>query len=120
MRLGKLTFVGQQPFGYCPRVKCARGNTRAGVVGCLFETAHQAIAPTRQAGAYIRSCEVSGIVERAHGDLARKPKGWLEYEPGHVAETPEASSRFRPPAVTRMFRKPFCEANGRPLSDGDP
>jgi hypothetical protein len=29
------------------------------------------------------------IIERAHGDLARKPKGWLEYEPGHAAETRE-------------------------------
>jgi hypothetical protein len=44
----------------------------------------------RQAGAYIRSCEISGIVERAHGDLARKPKRWLEYELGHAADTREA------------------------------
>jgi hypothetical protein len=111
MRLGKLSFLGQQSFGHGPAAKCARGNTRAGVVGDLFETAHQEIAPTRQAGAYIRSCEVSGIVERAHGDLARKPKGWLEYEPGHAAETREASVV---PAARRHPNVPqaFCEATG--------
>ena len=60
-----------------------------------------------QPRAYKRSCELRSVVEGAHSNLARKPKGWLEYEPGHAAETREASSRFRPRAVTRMFRKPF-------------
>jgi hypothetical protein len=32
------------------------------------------------------------VVERAHGNLARKPKRWLEHELGHVAETRETSS----------------------------
>ena len=66
---------------------------RASVVGYLFETAHQAIAPIRQVGAYIRSCEINGIAERAHGDLARKPKGWLKYELGHAPVTREVPSR---------------------------
>jgi hypothetical protein len=44
--------------------------------------------------AYIRSREVSGIVERAHGNFARKPKRWVEHEIGHAAETREAPSQF--------------------------
>ena len=39
---------------------------------------------------YIRSCELSGVVERAHSNVARKTKGWLEHEIHHVAETREA------------------------------
>ena len=75
-----LTFLGQQSFGYCPRAKRSRSNTRAGVVGYLFETAYKAIAPVWQPGAYIRSCELSSVVERAHCNVARKTKGWLEHE----------------------------------------
>src|SRR5207302_3154201 len=97
-------------FGYGPGAKCPRGNMGAGVVGYLFETAHQAIAPTRQAGAHIRSRKVSGIVEGAHGNLPRKPKRWLEHELGHAAETREGSSRFQPRAVTRLFPKTCCNA----------
>ena len=41
-------------------------------------------------GAYIRSCELSGVVERAHSNVARKTKGWLEHEIHHAAETREA------------------------------
>src|SRR6516162_4524763 len=85
-----LTFLSQQSFGYCPRAKRSRSNTDAGVVGYLFETAHNAIAPMWQPGAYIRSCELSGVVERAHSNVARKTKGWLEHEIHHVAETREA------------------------------
>ena len=59
---------------------------------------------------YIRSCEVSGIVERAHGNVAGKPKRWLEHELGHAAETREASSQFQPRAVTRLFPKTCCNA----------
>src|SRR6516162_8820206 len=70
-----LTFLSQQSFGYCPRAKRSRSNTDAGVVGYLFETAHNAIAPMWQPGAYIRSCELSGVVERAHSNVARKTKG---------------------------------------------
>ena len=40
-----LTFLSQQSFGYRPRAKRSRSNTRAGLVGYLFETAHKAIAP---------------------------------------------------------------------------
>jgi hypothetical protein len=83
-------FLSKQSFGYGPAAKCSPGNARAGVIGCLFEAADQAIAPMRQAGAYIRSCEICGIVD-AHGDLARKPKRWLEYELDDAAETREAS-----------------------------
>ena len=97
-----LSLLGQQSFGYGPGAKCPRGNIGAGVVGYLFETAHQAIAPTRQAGAHIRSREVSGIVEGAHGNLPRKPKRWLEHELGHAAETREGSSRFQPRAAAAL------------------
>ena len=81
-----LTFLGQQSFGYCPRAKRSRSNTRAGVVGYLFETAYKAIAPMWQPGAYIRSCELSSVVERTHSNVARKTKGWLEHEIHHAAE----------------------------------
>src|SRR6516162_4707944 len=80
----------QQSFGYCPRAKRSRGNTRAGLVGYLFETVHNAIAPVWHPGAYIRSCELSSVVERAHSNVARKTKGWLEHEIHHAAETREA------------------------------
>jgi hypothetical protein len=83
-------FASQQSFGYCPRAKRSRSNTHAGVVGYLFETAHNAIAPMWQPGAYIRSCELSSVVERAHSNVARKPKGWVEHKIHHVAETREA------------------------------
>src|SRR6516165_11852241 len=79
-RLLSLTFLSQQPFGYCPRAKRLRSNTGAGVVGDLFEMAHNAIAPMWQPGAYIRSCELSSLVERTHSNLARKTKGWVEHE----------------------------------------
>src|SRR5215471_5175372 len=85
-RLLFLTFLGQQSFGYCPRAKRSRSNARAGVVGYLFETAYKAIAPIWQPGAYIRSCELSSVVERTHGNVARKTKGWLEHEIHHAAE----------------------------------
>src|SRR5262245_13818649 len=35
---------------YCPRAKRLRSNTGAGIVGYLFETAHNAIAPIWQPG----------------------------------------------------------------------
>src|SRR5690242_8446223 len=95
-RLTSLSFLSQQSFGYGPGAKCPRGNTRAGVVGYLLETAHQAIAPMRQARANIGSREVSGIVEGAHGNFAGKPKRWLKHELGHAAETPEGSAQFQP------------------------
>jgi hypothetical protein len=85
-----LTFLSQQSFGYCPRAKRSPSNTRAGVVGYLFETAHQAIAPMWQLRAYIRSRELSSVVERSHSNLAHKAKGWLEHEIRHAAETREA------------------------------
>src|SRR5262249_6423723 len=50
----------------------------------------QAIAPMWQPGAYIRSCELSSVVERAHSNVARRTKGWLEHEIHHAAETREA------------------------------
>jgi hypothetical protein len=109
-----LSFLRQQSFVYGPGTKCPRGNTRAGVVGYLLEAAYQAIAPTRQARANIGSCEVSGIVEGAHANFARKPKRWLEHELGHAAETREASSQFQPREQSpRIFRKTFCNATGR-------
>src|SRR5262252_4214032 len=85
-RLLSLTFLSQQSFGYCPRAKRLRSNTGAGVIGDLFETAHNAIAPMWQPGAYVRSCELSSVVERTHSNLARKTKGWVEHEFHHAAE----------------------------------
>src|SRR5262245_21430723 len=85
-RLLSLTFLSQQSFGHCPRAKRSRSNTRAGIVGYLFETAHNAIAPMWQPGTYIRSCELSSVVERTHSNLARKTKGWVEHEIHHAAE----------------------------------
>src|SRR5262249_13293171 len=73
-----------------PRPVAPARVTRAGPVGYLFETVHNAIAPVWQPGAYIRSCELSSVVERAHSNVARKTKGWLEHEIHHAAETREA------------------------------
>ena len=83
-------FLSQQPFGHGPRAKRSRGTTRAGLVGYLFETAHNAIAPIRQPGAYIRSGELGSVVEGAQSNVARKAKGRLEHEIRHAAETHEA------------------------------
>src|SRR5262244_2703289 len=65
-------FLSQQPFGHGPRAKRSRGTTRAGLVGYLFEAAHNAIAPIRQPGAYIRSGELGSVVEGAQSNVARK------------------------------------------------
>jgi hypothetical protein len=43
-----------------------------------------------QPGAYIRWCELRSVVEGAHSNLARKPRGWLEHEIRYAAETREA------------------------------
>jgi len=72
------------------RAKRSRSATRAGLVGYRFETAHNAIAPMRQPGAYIRSRELGSVVEGAHSHDARKAKGWLEHELRHAAESREA------------------------------
>ena len=86
-RLLSLTFLSQQSFGYCPHAKRSRSNTRAGLVGYLFEMVHNAIAPVWQPGALV---ELSSVVERAHSNVAHKTKGWLEHEIHHAAETTEA------------------------------
>src|SRR5262249_39056295 len=65
--------------------------------------AHNAIAPMWQLGAYIRSCELSGIVERSHSNVARKPKGWVEHKIHHAVGTREAQSQFR-----RHAQSPEC------------
>jgi hypothetical protein len=83
-------FLSRQSFGYGPRAKRSRSATRAGLVGYRFETAHNAIAPMRQPGAYIRSRELGSVVEGAHSNDARKAKGWLEHELRHAAESREA------------------------------
>ena len=83
-------FLSQWPFGYGPRAKRSRGTTRAGLVGYLFEAAHNAIAPIRQPGAYIRSGELGSVVEGADSNIARQAKGRLEHEIRHAAETHEA------------------------------
>jgi hypothetical protein len=84
-----LFFLSQQSFGYGPRAKRSRSATRAGLAGCLFETAHNAIAPIWQPGAYIRSRELGSVVEGAHSNFAHEAKGWLEHEIRHAAETRE-------------------------------
>ena len=83
-------FLSQQSFGYGPGAKRLRSATRAGLVGYRFETAHNAIAPIRQPGAYIRSRELGSGTEGAHSHVARQAKGWLEHEIRHAAETREA------------------------------
>jgi hypothetical protein len=116
-RLLSLTFLSQQSFGYCPRAKRSRGNTRAGLVGYLFETVHNAIAPVWQPGAYIRSCELSSIVERAHSNLASRKlarhnrsssgaRRRLRTTPAMVAELPSA---FGKSVILLTYWKP-----GRP------
>src|SRR5206468_3576383 len=103
---------------YGPGTKCPRGNTRAGVVGYLLEAAYQAIAPLRQVRANIGSCEVSGIVEGAHANFARKPKRWLEHEHGHAAETREASSQFQPRERSAEFRQDVLQRHRPALGEG--
>src|SRR6516225_9791050 len=71
------------------RETLARHDARR-LVGYLFEAAHNAIAPIRQPGAYIRSGELRGVVEGAQSNVARKAKGRLEHEIRHAAETREA------------------------------
>jgi hypothetical protein len=83
-----LFFLSQQSFGYGPRAKRSRSATRAGLVRYRIETAHNAIAPIWQPGAWIRSRELGGVVEGAHSNDGRKPNGWLEHEICHVAEAP--------------------------------
>src|SRR5262245_33846537 len=46
--------------------------------------------PMWQPGAYIRSCELSSVVERTHSNVARKTKGWLEHEIHNAGKTREA------------------------------
>jgi hypothetical protein len=75
-----LTFLSHQSLRYCPRTKRSRSNTRAGLVGYLFEAAHKMIAPMGQPGTYIRPGELSSIVEGPHNNVARKTKWWLEHE----------------------------------------
>ena len=89
-RTAKELWNHTRTFGYGPHAKSSRSATRAGLVGCLFETAHNTIAPIWQPGAYIRSSELSSIVEGAHSNDARTAKGWLEHELRHAAETREA------------------------------
>src|SRR5262249_38952671 len=113
-----LTFLSQQSFGYCPRAKRSRSNTHAGVVGYLFETAHNAIAPMRQPGAYIRSCELSGVVERAHSNVARKRRGGVEHKARHAGGPRGAYSQFRGPAQSpECWTRNFVSA-GPPAGAG--
>src|SRR5215471_5261353 len=84
-----LSFTAQQSKAMA-HARNACSNTCAGLVGYFFETVDNAIAPVWQPGAYIRSCELSSVVERAHSNVARKTKGWLEHEIHHAAETREA------------------------------
>jgi hypothetical protein len=88
--LRRLNLLSNQSFGYCPSAKRSRSNTRAAMIRNLFETAHKAIASLWQPGTYIRSCELSSVLERAHSNVARKTKGWLEHENRHAGRTREA------------------------------
>jgi hypothetical protein len=56
--LGPVSNLSQQSLRDRPRVKRSCGETRAGVVGYLFEAAHKASAPMWQSGTYIRSREL--------------------------------------------------------------
>ena len=60
--MSPLTFLNEQSFGYRPRAKDSRSNTRARVIGHLFETVHHAIrhAPeTREAQLQFQRCAQS-------------------------------------------------------------
>src|SRR5215472_3250323 len=71
-----LTFLSQQSFGYCPRAKRLRSNTRAGVVGYLFETVHNAIAPVWQPGpTYVRANSAASSSVRTVTSRARRRGG---------------------------------------------
>ena len=104
--MSPLTFLNEQSFGYRPRAKDSRSNTRARVIGHLFETAHHAIAPMWQPGTYIRSCELSSVIERAHSNVPRETKGWLEHKIRHAPETREAQLQFQ-----RCAQSPTCWPN---------
>src|SRR5215470_13132626 len=69
-------FLSRQSFGYGPRAKRSRSATRAGLVGYRFETAHNAIAPMRQPGAYSREL---GSVAAGSGRAAdrRSARQWF-------------------------------------------
>ena len=70
------TFLSQQSFGYCPRAKRSRSNTHAGVVGYLFETAHNAIAPMWQPGpTYVRANSAASSSVRTVTSRARRRGG---------------------------------------------
>jgi hypothetical protein len=55
----------------------------------LRDDAHKTVAPMWQPGPYIRSRELSSVVEGAHSHVARKTKRWLEYEIRHATEIRE-------------------------------
>src|SRR6516165_10507277 len=75
-RLLSLTFLSQQSFGYCPRAKRSRGNTRAGLVGYLFETVDNAIAPVWQPGpTYVRANSAASSSVRTVTSRARQRDG---------------------------------------------
>ena len=84
IKLKKAPAGSARTFQY-PRTKHAGGSPPAGLAGHLFDNAHNAIAPVRQPGAYIRSGKLRSVVESAHGNIARKTKGWVKRELRHTA-----------------------------------
>src|SRR5262249_23134606 len=60
-------------------------------------------------GAYIRSCELSGVVERAHSNVARKTKEWVEHKIRHAVGTRGIIAVPAARAVTRMLDTKPCQ-----------
>jgi hypothetical protein len=67
----------------------------AGLAGHLFDNTQKTIAPARQPRPYIGSRELRSVVESAHSNIARKPKGWIKHKIRHMALTGEGQSLFR-------------------------
>jgi hypothetical protein len=106
--VGFLTFLSQQSFGYGPRAKRSRSNTRAGLVGYLFETAHNAIAPMRQAGAAFErdlEREVAAINGAQHNAVLGTMATWLARYTGLSGGIAGSDQRHLLPAAKLCFQR---------------
>jgi hypothetical protein len=130
-RLLSLTFLSQQSFGYRPRAKRSRGNTRAGLVGYLFETVDNAIGnrgPTYVRANSAASSSVRTVTSRArrrdglntksimprklarHNRSSSGARRHLRTTPAMVAELPSAFGKW---VILLTYWKP-----GRPRAPG--
>ncbi len=131
-----LTFLSQQSFGYCPRAKRSRNNTRAGLIGYLFETVHNAIAPVWQpglSGASGVSCIGGGMKRESPHPAYKRPHPRMRCRPGirlmaHswqiVSSRAEKTCACRRPSQgsapafrsLRRLARPLAGHAGRPLA----